>query len=441
LPGNRFGLRGDSVGETRAESLGESCRRAQEYVMDRLPFRSTLVVGVVSVTAVVAVVAAASYWGDPQHGRPDPADQGPQSAAAAAGAGAGVKGSAGSPTPAGTATPAGKALEEVSKAASPAPTPKAGGAASSGTTPSSPNGAATRAPAGRSTLERADGFAATSGGTTGGAAGATVTVRTAAQLAKYASATKPYRIKVSGVISLRGQVTVRSNKTVIGAERGAGISGGGLDVRSASNVIIAGLTMSKPVGTDSISVYASRRVLITHNEFSSDRDHGKDYYDGLVDITKGSDLVTVSWNVFHDHAKVMLISAGDDDGDVDTGRERVTIHHNWFRDFGSRTPSLRFGTGHVYNNLFEAGDTGVHSRMGARILMQANTFRGVRKPAMTTGGSDEDGFVTLDGKHPNDAGGAILPGRKGSAFSLPYRYAVAPVATVPAVVKAGAGPI
>lgn len=27
----------------------------------------------------------------------------------------------------------------------------------------------------------------------------------------------------------------------------------------------------------------------------------KDYYDGLLDITHGSDLVTVSWNKFHDH--------------------------------------------------------------------------------------------------------------------------------------------
>jgi len=33
-------------------------------------------------------------------------------------------------------------------------------------------------------------------------------------------------------------------------------------------------------------------------------DHGYDYYDGLLDITHGSDYVTVSYNYFHDHWKV-----------------------------------------------------------------------------------------------------------------------------------------
>jgi len=44
-------------------------------------------------------------------------------------------------------------------------------------------------------------------------------------------------------------------------------------------------------------------------------DHGYDYYDGLLDITHGSDYVTVSYNYFHDHWKVfnfLLSISGQD---------------------------------------------------------------------------------------------------------------------------------
>jgi pectate lyase len=52
---------------------------------------------------------------------------------------------------------------------------------------------------------------------------------------------------------------------------------------------------------DGITVEASTNVWIDHCELSSDLDHGKDYYDGLVDITHGSDWVTVSNSYLHDH--------------------------------------------------------------------------------------------------------------------------------------------
>ena len=46
--------------------------------------------------------------------------------------------------------------------------------------------------------------------------------------------------------------------------------------------------------------------------------------DGLVDLTKGTRDVTISWSTFSDHDKVMLISANEDD--VEDENTRVTLH-------------------------------------------------------------------------------------------------------------------
>ena len=272
----------------------------------------------------------------------------------------------------------------------------------------------------------ADGFAALGRGTTGGAAGSTVTVSTAAALKQYAGAAQPYVIKLSGLLTITGQIDVASNKTIVGATKGAGLTGGGLNVRKVSNVIIANLTISKAKGTDAVSVWGSDHVLVTHNDLSSDLDHGKDFYDGLVDITQGSDDVTVSYNRFHDHFKVVLIGHSDSNGAVDTGKLHVTLHHNSFTDVGSRLPSLRFGTGHVYDNVFTNVQTSaIHSRMGAVILAQNNVFTNVKNPFVTNADSKEPGTILAD---------------PSPAPAWPYRFTLDPKSAVAGIVAAQAGP-
>lgn len=271
-----------------------------------------------------------------------------------------------------------------------------------------------------------DGFAALGAGTTGGAAGQTVTVTTAAALKQYASAAEPYVIKVSGRFTITGQIDVASNKTIVGASAGAGLTGGGLNVRKVKNVIIDNLTISKAKGTDAISVWGSNHVLVTHNDLSSDLDHGKDYYDGLVDVTQGSDDVTISYNRFHDHFKVVLVGHSDSNAAVDTGKLHVTLHHNSFTDVGSRLPSLRFGTGHVYNNVFtNVLTSGIHSRMGAVILAQHNIFSKTNKPYVTNADSEEPGTILVD---------------PSPAPSWPYKYTLDATSTVAGIVAAQAGP-
>jgi pectate lyase len=71
-----------------------------------------------------------------------------------------------------------------------------------------------------------------------------------------------------------------------------------------------------------------------------------------VDITRGSDLVTVSWNAFVEHDKTMLIGATDNPT-TDVGKLRVSVHHNLFAGIGQRAPRVRFGEVHVYNNIYD----------------------------------------------------------------------------------------
>ncbi len=150
------------------------------------------------------------------------------------------------------------------------------------------------------------------------------------------------------------QIRIGANKSILGASPNAGFNHGGLFVRDQRNVIIRGLRLSFPrAPNDCVEIQRSTNVWVDHNELFSDLDNPAGFYDGLIDINHGSDFVTVSWNRLHTHFRVSLIGHSDNNVDVDRGRLRVTLHHNYFLNVGSRLPSLRFGTAHIFNNLYE----------------------------------------------------------------------------------------
>jgi pectate lyase len=283
------------------------------------------------------------------------------------------------------------------------------------------------------------GYAAVSGSTTGGAGGSTVTVTSLAALQTEAKSSGKKIIKVSGLFTCSADVTVASDKSIVGGGSGSGLVGCGLKLKGVKNVIIQNLNISKVrSGTgDAIHLEKSDHVWIDHNTLSSDQSHGKDYYDGLVDLSHAVDYVTVSWNYLHDHYKASLVGHSDSNKTEDTGKLHVTYDHNYFKNINSRTPSLRFGTGHVYDNYFENGSTGVHSRMGAQMLVQNNVFRGVATPVLTTGDSKADGYVVIGG---NDFGtGKNKITKAGSLTKVPYAVTLDPASSVVSAVKAGAG--
>ncbi|MFF3737745.1 polysaccharide lyase family 1 protein [Streptomyces sp. NPDC002566] len=275
-------------------------------------------------------------------------------------------------------------------------------------------------------------------GTTGGGGAAAVTVSTLAAFRTAVTGNAAKVVKVNGLITLSGQVDVGSNTTVLGVGSSSGFTGGGLRLKKVTNVVIRNLNISKPLApSDGVTVESSTKVWIDHNSFSADRAHDKDYYDGLLDINHGSDNVTVSWNTFKDHFKGSLVGHSDKNASQDTGHLKVTYHHNHFSDVYSRIPSLRFGTGHFYDNYVVGADTAVHSRMGAQMLVENNVFRSTKIAVTTNRSSDVDGFANLRG---NDLGGAATEiSRTGTFTSAPYSYTAEPASSVVASVTAGAG--
>ncbi|KAF8471762.1 pectin lyase fold/virulence factor [Kalaharituber pfeilii] len=110
-------------------------------------------------------------------------------------------------------------------------------------------------------------------------------------------------------------------------------------------------------------------------------DHNKDYYDGLIDITHACDYVTISYTYLHDHWKGTL---ADNNGAEDSGHLTITYKHNYFKNLYSRTPSFRFGTGHIYSNYFQSIRDGINTRQGAQLLVQNNVFEVVDNPIFST---------------------------------------------------------
>ncbi|WP_406207270.1 MULTISPECIES: polysaccharide lyase family 1 protein [unclassified Streptomyces] len=275
-------------------------------------------------------------------------------------------------------------------------------------------------------------------GTTGGGNASAVTVSTLDAFRTAVTGNSAKVVRVNGLISLSGQVDVGSNTTVLGVGSSSGFTGGGLRLKEVTNVVVRNLNISKPVApADGVTVQESTKVWIDHNSFSADRDHDKDHYDGLLDINHGSDDVTVSWNTFKDHFKGSLVGHSDNNASEDTGHLKVTYHHNQFSNVYSRIPSLRFGTGHFYNNHVTGADTACHSRMGAQMLVENNVFRDTKIAVTTNRSSDVDGYANLRG---NDLGGAATEiSRVGTFTTPPYGYTAESASTVVASVTSGAG--
>jgi pectate lyase len=294
------------------------------------------------------------------------------------------------------------------------------------------------------------GWAATNGGTTGGAGGPEVVVTTVADLRHYAyDLTEPYIIKVAGTISGNEVVRVRSNKSILGVGFDARLLGVGLQVGwnsefgLISNVIVRNLSFEKALAPiDGVAVaYGAHNVWIDHCDFSSDREHGVDFYDGLLDVNHGADFITVSWSRFHDHYKTSLVGNSDSTGDEDAGHLTVTYHHNAFHRSGGRNPSVRFGTVHAYNNHYlDLDDYGVASRMEAQVLVENNWFENVNRPIRAdTSLSPIAGFVRGQetNTYVNCTPNSITS--PPATWVPPYVYPLDPVGYVPGLVNVWSG--
>ena len=291
------------------------------------------------------------------------------------------------------------------------------------------------------------------------------------------------RAQAASLQAAQTQQHVGSNVTIVGVGDDAQISGANIRVRDAHNVILRNLRFSDgydcfpqwdPGDTDSgnwnsaydnVSLWTSTSVWVDHSTFD-DGAHPADslptvygrpfeVHDGLLDITHGSDLVTVSYNRFLSHDKTMLIGSSDSRVQ-DRGQHRVTLHHNYWQDIGQRAPRVRYGDVHVYNNYYRQTETGAFqyywgSGRESSLVVENNAVRLAR-------GSDPANVIAGWGGTTLSESGTLLNGRRADllaaynataeapladearwAPSDEYRYRPLPTVAVPWVVTAQAG--
>jgi pectate lyase len=230
----------------------------------------------------------------------------------------------------------------------------------------------------RPAAQAADGYANVGGTTTGGGSGPTVTVTTLAQLTSAASDDTARNVRVSGTINLgSSNFRVGSNKTITGVGANSGFNGD-LICRLENNIILQNLRFTNPSSlgdADGLTLYGSTHVFVTHCTFTQ-------CGDGSLDITHGSDNITVSWCRFlytsdTGHNFVNLIGHSDNNASEDTGRLHITMHHNWYSTLcKERMPRVRFGRVHVYNNYYGSAGNNYNVGLGndSQVLLETCYF-------------------------------------------------------------------
>jgi pectate lyase len=239
------------------------------------------------------------------------------------------------------------------------------------------------------------GFAAyTDGGAfalTGGDGGDVIEVATVAELQAAIDGKDddtPRKIFVSGALRADEDEAVveiievdgKRDLHIVGKDQNASLQGAGIRIKNESaNIIIQNLTIHHVPGdsNDCIAVDNSHNIWIDHCSLFNNIDLPDDY-DSLLDITHGSDYVTVSWNDFHDCGKGLIVGHSDDNAEEDADAFHVSYHHNKFSNIGPGQLSIRFGTAHVFNNQFTHPDgndiTALSSRMNACVRVEFNRF-------------------------------------------------------------------
>jgi pectate lyase len=303
------------------------------------------------------------------------------------------------------------------------------------------------------------GFATTNGGTIGGGSTTPVIVHASdpdafAQFSAYAGdkTPGPLVVQLDGMISFPGpddsgssqtQIRVSADKTIIGVGSDSGFVGGGLNLTDNDDIIIKNLVISKAHDTDAISLNNSHNIWIDHCDLSSERDAEAGSYDGLVDITRASDFVTISWTRYHDHDDTGIIGHSDSNGAQDSGTLHVTYHHDLYTDV-TAGPRVRFGSVHVFNTYFEGiEDYAVASTMGALVLIDDNYFKNIPAPGYpvttTLPDSAAPGTVWLSNNVTDATDNQDNLTTLAMQWMPPYPYTPDSVASVPALVAACAG--
>ncbi|MFI6260512.1 polysaccharide lyase family 1 protein [Micromonospora zamorensis] len=318
----------------------------------------------------------------------------------------------------------------------------------------------------------ATGYATQNGGTTGGAGGQTVRATTGtaihAALCGRASSSTPITIEVTGTINhgnttkvsgsscntAAGVIELKqiSNVTIIGVGSGAVFDQLGIHIRDSSNIIIQNVTIrnvkksGSPTsnGGDAIGMESTvRNVWVDHVtlEASGGESEG---YDGLFDMKDNTQYVTLSYSILRNSGRGGLV--GSSESDLSNGF--ITYHHNLYENIDSRTPLLRGGTAHIYNNHYVSlHESGINSRAGAKAKVENNYFRD-SKDVLGTFYTNERGFWQVSGNILDNVtwsgtGSENYPAGPNltstTTVSIPYPYSLDGASCVPDIVRQTVG--
>ena len=236
---------------------------------------------------------------------------------------------------------------------------------------------------------------------TGGGNATPITVKTFADLQKYAKDSSPRVIYIEGTLGdgWSGRTGDRlnitgSNKTIIGLKPGTVLKAP-IHISKASNIIVRNIVIQGPGSNaeqawDNLTIEnnGSKNIWIDHCEFW-------DGQDGNADVVKGADNVTFTWCIFgykkkSSHNLSNLIGSSDNEPESE-GKLNVTYMFNWWQAANQRKPRCRYGNVHVVNNLL-TGDAnitngtdvlGVAAGHMCRVRTERNVFINENNPIYT----------------------------------------------------------
>lgn len=318
----------------------------------------------------------------------------------------------------------------------------------------------------------ATGYATQNGGTTGGAGGKTVRATTGTAihtaLCTRAADDTPITIEVEGTINhgntakvsgdscntAAGVIELKqiSNVTIVGVGSGAVFDQLGIHIRDSSNIIIQNVTVKNvkksgsPTsnGGDAIGMESDvRNVWVDHTtlEASGGESEG---YDGLFDMKNNTRYVTLSYSILRNSGRGGLVGSSESD----VSNSYITYDHNKYENIDSRTPLLRGGTAHIYNNHYVGlNESGINSRAGAKARVDNNYFKD-SKDVLGTFYTDAAGYWqvsgnTFDKVTWSPADDEYKPAGPNptstTTVNIPYAYSLDSAGCVPAVVARTAG--
>ncbi|WP_117210993.1 pectate lyase family protein [Allorhizocola rhizosphaerae] len=316
------------------------------------------------------------------------------------------------------------------------------------------------------------GYATQNGGTTGGAGGQTVRATTGtaihAALCNRASSSTPIIIEVSGTINhgntskvsgpscntADGLIELKqiSNVTIVGVGGGAVFDQLGIHIREARNIIIRNVTVrnvkksGSPTsnGGDAIGMESDvRNVWVDHVTLEASGGEAEGF-DGLFDMKDNVQYVTLSYSILRNSGRGGLV--GSSESDLSNGY--ITYNNNLYQNIDSRTPLLRGGIAHIYNNHYVGlVESGINSRAGARAKVDNNYFRS-SKDVLGTFYTNERGYWQVSGNIFDNVtwsapGSENYPAgpdvQSNTTVSIPYSYRLDGAGCVPSIVSQTAG--